>query len=164
MGFVFALTLNAILSALCLEFSNFINKLWGFFGLTFYVCISIIFCWFRRQNCFIIFGPNFEIPALGGARGNLSRCIIIWSVAAQTTKDLDGKYLVFTSSCSVKMRGFSLWSGRILFEKSAFILQFLNDKFTIMFCLIYPISANSFRGNYSFLEVEVRKLFKGGNY
>ena len=30
--------------------------------------------------------------------------------------------------------------------------------------LIYRISANSFRGNYSFLEVEVRKLFKGGNY
>ena len=29
---------------------------------------------------------------------------------------------------------------------------------------IYRISANSFRGNYSFLEVGVRKLFKGGNY
>ena len=28
----------------------------------------------------------------------------------------------------------------------------------------YRISANSFRGNYSFLEVEVRQLFKGGNY
>ena len=28
----------------------------------------------------------------------------------------------------------------------------------------YRISANSFRGNYSFLKVEVRKLFKGGNY
>ena len=30
--------------------------------------------------------------------------------------------------------------------------------------LKYRISANSFRGNYSFLKVEVRKLFKGGNY
>ena len=30
--------------------------------------------------------------------------------------------------------------------------------------VIYRISANSFRGNYSFLEVRVRKLFKGGNY
>ena len=29
---------------------------------------------------------------------------------------------------------------------------------------MYRISANSFRGNYSFLEVEVRQLFKGGNY
>ena len=29
---------------------------------------------------------------------------------------------------------------------------------------IYRISANSFRGNYSFLEVKVRKLIKGGNY
>ena len=28
----------------------------------------------------------------------------------------------------------------------------------------YRISANSFRGNYSFLEGGVRKLFKGGNY
>ena len=28
----------------------------------------------------------------------------------------------------------------------------------------YRISANSFRGNYSFLEVGVRQLFKGGNY
>ena len=28
----------------------------------------------------------------------------------------------------------------------------------------YRISANSFGGNYSFLEVEVRKLFKGGNF
>ena len=28
----------------------------------------------------------------------------------------------------------------------------------------YRISANSFRGNYSFLKVEVRKVFKGGNY
>ena len=28
----------------------------------------------------------------------------------------------------------------------------------------YRISANSFRGNYSFLEVEVRQVFKGGNY
>ena len=29
---------------------------------------------------------------------------------------------------------------------------------------IYRISANSFRGNYSFLKVGVRQLFKGGNY
>ena len=28
----------------------------------------------------------------------------------------------------------------------------------------YRISANSFRGNYFFLEVEVRQLFKGENY
>ena len=28
----------------------------------------------------------------------------------------------------------------------------------------YRISANSFRGNYSFLEDGVRQLFKGGNY
>ena len=28
----------------------------------------------------------------------------------------------------------------------------------------YCISANSFCGNYSFLEVGVRQLFKGGNY
>ena len=28
----------------------------------------------------------------------------------------------------------------------------------------YRISANSFRGNYSFLEVGVRQVFKGGNY
>ena len=28
----------------------------------------------------------------------------------------------------------------------------------------YRISANNFRGNYSFLEVGVRKLLKGGNY
>ena len=28
----------------------------------------------------------------------------------------------------------------------------------------YHISANSFRGNYSFLELGVRKLFKGGKY
>ena len=28
----------------------------------------------------------------------------------------------------------------------------------------YRISANSFRGNYSFLEVWVRQVFKGGNY
>ena len=28
----------------------------------------------------------------------------------------------------------------------------------------YRISANSFRGNYSFLKVGVRQLFKGGNY
>ena len=28
----------------------------------------------------------------------------------------------------------------------------------------YRISAYSFRGNYSFLEVGLRKLFKGGNY
>ena len=29
---------------------------------------------------------------------------------------------------------------------------------------IYRISANSFRKNYSFLKVEVRKVFEGGNY
>ena len=29
---------------------------------------------------------------------------------------------------------------------------------------IYRISANSFRGNYSFLKLGVRKLFKGGKY
>ena len=29
---------------------------------------------------------------------------------------------------------------------------------------IYRISANSFRGNYSFLDLGVRKLFKGGKY
>ena len=29
---------------------------------------------------------------------------------------------------------------------------------------IYRISANSFRGNYSFLEAGVRQVFKGGNY
>ena len=29
---------------------------------------------------------------------------------------------------------------------------------------IYRISANSFRGNYSLLEVGVRQVFKGGNY
>ena len=28
----------------------------------------------------------------------------------------------------------------------------------------YRISANSFRGNYSFLETGVRQVFKGGNY
>ena len=28
----------------------------------------------------------------------------------------------------------------------------------------YRISANSFRGKYSFLKVGVRQLFKGGNY
>jgi hypothetical protein len=28
----------------------------------------------------------------------------------------------------------------------------------------YRISANSFRGNYSFLELGLRKLFKGGKY
>ena len=28
----------------------------------------------------------------------------------------------------------------------------------------YRISANSFRGNYSFLKVLVRKVFKGGKY
>jgi hypothetical protein len=28
----------------------------------------------------------------------------------------------------------------------------------------YRISANGFRGNYSFLEVGVRQVFKGGNY
>ena len=28
----------------------------------------------------------------------------------------------------------------------------------------YRISANSFRGNYSFLKLGVRKVFKGGNY
>ena len=30
--------------------------------------------------------------------------------------------------------------------------------------LEYRISANSFRGNYSFLEVGVWQVFKGGNY
>ena len=30
--------------------------------------------------------------------------------------------------------------------------------------LLMRISANSFRGNYSFLKVRVRQLFKGGNY
>ena len=29
---------------------------------------------------------------------------------------------------------------------------------------LYRISANSFRGNYSFLKVLVRKVFKGGKY
>jgi hypothetical protein len=33
----------------------------------------------------------------------------------------------------------------------------------MVFCE-YRISANSFRGNYSFLKVGVRQLFKGGNY
>ena len=28
----------------------------------------------------------------------------------------------------------------------------------------YRISANSFRGNYSFLEAGLRQVFKGGNY
>ena len=32
------------------------------------------------------------------------------------------------------------------------------------FVLIYRISSYSCRGNYSFLEVEVRQVFKGGNY
>ena len=30
--------------------------------------------------------------------------------------------------------------------------------------LTYRISANSFRGNYSFLKLMVRPLFKGGKY
>ena len=29
---------------------------------------------------------------------------------------------------------------------------------------IYRISANSFRGNYTFLKVGVQQVFKGGNY
>ena len=36
--------------------------------------------------------------------------------------------------------------------------------FKVKFKLIYRISANRFRGNYSFLKVEVRKVFEGGNY
>ena len=39
---------------------------------------------------------------------------------------------------------------------SFMIIVFLNSA--------YRISVNSFRGNYSFLEVGVRQLFKGGNY
>ena len=30
--------------------------------------------------------------------------------------------------------------------------------------LVYRISSYNCRGNYSFLEVEVRQVFKGGNY
>ena len=37
-------------------------------------------------------------------------------------------------------------------------------KTACLFILNYRISANSFRGNYSFLEVGLRKLFEGGNY
>ena len=41
-------------------------------------------------------------------------------------------------------------------------------KISALFVLLlkntYCISANSFRGNYSFLDLEVRKLFKGGKY
>ena len=36
--------------------------------------------------------------------------------------------------------------------------------FTESLSVSYRISANSFRGNYSFLEVGVRQVFKGGNY
>ena len=38
--------------------------------------------------------------------------------------------------------------------------EFQNSKKYIM----YSISANSFRGNFSFMVVGVRQLFKGGNY
>ena len=41
--------------------------------------------------------------------------------------------------------------------------KFALDPVVVIFSA-YRISANSFRGNYSFLEVEVRQLFKGGNY
>ena len=50
----------------------------------------------------------------------------LWSNSPKTLI-FGGKYLVFVSSCSVKMRdlAFSVW---ILFEESVFIFQFLNNK------------------------------------
>ena len=45
-----------------------------------------------------------------------------------------------------------------------YVWVWYNISMTMRANAYYRISANSFRGNYSFLEVEVRKLFKGGNY
>ena len=50
-----------------------------------------------------------------------------WVYASSGT-DIGGKYLVFVSSCSVKMRGSSAFSVCILFEENVFIFQFLDDE------------------------------------
>ena len=44
------------------------------------------------------------------------------------------------------------------------LIYSVSNQFAFLSHYRYRISANSFRGNYSFLKVEVRKLFKGGNY
>ena len=54
------------------------------------------------------------LPAIG----------ILLNILIHVNNDLGGKYLVFVSSCSVKMRGFSFLS----LYKSVFIFQFLNVK------------------------------------
>ena len=58
-----------------------------------------------------------------------------------------------------------MYDSSVIFSKGN--LNILKCLVISTFWIIYSmhrISANSFRGNYSFLEVRVRQVFKGGNY
>ena len=68
--------------------------------------------------------------------------------------DLGGKYLVFLSSRSVKMRGFSAFSVCIFFEESVFIFQFLNDKMHnyVLFDIIVHFIIQKLKNKHSFLK------------
>ena len=74
----------------------------------------------------------------------------------------------FSNRCSneqqLKKSFFSSCSGYQFLVSNNGIKWFLIKYFLIFIKCTYRISANSFRGNYSFLEVRLRPLFKGGNY
>ena len=57
-----------------------------------------------------------------------------------------------------------LKEGLILLSINIFVKNFGIKTVSFGKILTYRISANSFRGNYSFLEVGVRQVFNGGNY
>ena len=84
-------------------------------------------------------------------------CILIYSICF----DRGGKYLVFLSSRSVKMRGSSFLS----FEESVFIFQFLNDKMHnyVLFNAFVRFIIQKMKNKHTFLKTEKAKFSQWEN-
>ena len=83
---------------------------------------------------------------------NMSICKITWSsfstVKLQNLTCLDKKYVLIRSAAN--------WPSLPVSTHNFLVCCFWPN--------IYRISTNSFRGNYSFLEVRLQSLFEGGDY
>ena len=72
--------------------------------------------------------------------------------------------ITVTDVCKDRLHFYSNESAFYILEGSLCIANSALYFLAYRQVLSYRISANSFRGNYSFWEVGVRQLFKGGNY
>ena len=84
--------------------------------------------------------------------------ILICTSSLGIIKDYGGKYLVFESSRSVKMRGFS--SVCMLFEESVLIFQFLNNIMHnyVLFNTFVHFIVQKLKNKHTFLKTEKAKF------